>query len=351
MVLLRSRSHRSRSHRINLVATGLVLLSAGILLPAPTRAELPLVAADEIPVRLARADSNGIHVFTRISLDEHQFNGFSLGGSDDLPAVEADRLRALVSGIGPNQWLFVQATADTTRWHGQRKKDNHRLDVSVAIARTLWGLDHLDRKRVTTLPPRLSATERELVVYVATYDETVIPFPAQAQPVAQEPPAPSPVPETMVVREVESSPLGIGLEAGMALLSAGDLTMATPAVGLVFEKKEVRLDFAVGWSPSGDNELGDLADATAQATLSWFPRGGHFGPFVGWVAGSEFVRDVAEYVLFAHGPALGGTARAHYWVLDGSLRIGYARVNLDELDQENDWSNGFVLNIQAGMVF
>jgi hypothetical protein len=85
--------------------------------------------------------------------------------------------------------------------------------------------------------------------------------------------------------------------------------------------------------------------------ISWFPRGGCCGPYLGWVAGSQFVRDVAEYVAFAHGPALGGIARAHYWVLDGSLRIGYARVNLDELDQENDWSNAFVLNIQAGMVF
>jgi hypothetical protein len=324
----------------------LLLFLAGILLLVrPARADLPLVADDEIPPQLTRVDGDGIHVFTRVSLDEHEFRGFSLGGSDDLPAAEADRLRALVSGLGPNQWLFVQATADTTRWQGQRKKDNHRLDVSVAIARTLWGLDRLERRRVTTLPPRLAAKDRELVVSVATYDERVIPFPAA------EPPAPSSSPATIVVREVEPAPLAIGLEGGLALLSIGELTMTTPAVDLVIEKENARLDLTIGWSPAGDDELGELADATAQMAISWFPRSGCCGPFLGWVAGSQFVRDVAEYVAFAHGPALGGIARAHYWVLDGSLRIGYARVNLDELDRENDWSNAFVFNIQAGMVF
>lgn len=338
--------HRRRQFALHAVTTALLVFSAGIVLLArPARADLPLVADDEIPPQLTRVDGDGIHVFTRIALDEHQFHGFSLGGSDDLPAAEADRLRALVSGLGPDQWLFVQATADTTRWQGQRKKDNHRLDVSVAIARTLWGLDRLERKRVTTLPPRLAAKDRELIVSVATYDETVIPFPVAA------PPAPSASPATIVVHEVESAPLAIGLEGGLAVLSASELTMTTPTVDLVFEKHEVRLDLAVGWSPAGDNELGELADGTAQATISWFPRGGHFGPFIGWVAGSQFVRDVAEYVVFAHGPAVGGIARADYWVLDGSLRIGYARVNLDELDQENDWSNAFVFSIQAGMVF
>ncbi len=334
-------------------AIGLLLLSAAIaLLSGSARADLPLVADDEIPEQLTRVDSDGIHLFARVSLDEHWFDGFSLGGSDDLPAAEAERLRALVSELEPHQWLFVQATADTTHWRAHPRKDNHRLDVDVAMARNLWGLDHLKRKRVTTLPPRLAASERGLRVYVASYDERVIPFAPTESPVTA-PPALSP--SYIIEEKVEPPLLALGLEVGYGVLDAGGFTLATPTVDLVIEKAEVRLDLGVGWQPAGDSSLGDLADVTTKVTVSWFPpwipTAGHVGPFLGWVAGSEFVRNVTEYVVLAHGPAIGATARADVWVLTGAVRAGYARVSLDELDQKQRWTNGFVFNIQIGKVF
>ena len=312
----------------------------------PALADLPLVGDDEIPEKLTQVGDDGIHVFTRTTLDEHWFGSFSLGGSDDLSEAEAERLRALVSGLGPNQWLFIQATADAVGWKERRSKEEHRLDVTVALARTVWGLDSLQRKRVTTLPPKLEDTRRGLRVAIASYEENVIPFPtATAAPVV------APIVSRETESENEDYSLAIGLQGGMGILSSNDLTMTTPTVDLVIEKREVRLDLGVGWWPSGENELGDLADATAKATLTWFPRKGWIGPYAGWVAGSQFVRSVTEYVLLAHGPTIGGTARASRWGLDGAVRAGYTRLNLDELNQDEDWTNGFVFSAQVGKVF
>jgi hypothetical protein len=342
-------------------AHGAVLAAAlGAMLAVAIAAQLalaglPLVADGEIPERLTAAELDGIHIFTRVSLDEQRFDGFSLGGSDDLPPAEADRLRGLVAGLSPDQWLFVQATADTTRWHGRRAKENHRLDVMVALARALWGEETLDHeRRITVLPPRLGASRRGLTVFLATYDESVVPFPA-AQPAAAPTPAPAPPPPQVVVREGEAPSFTIGLEGGVGTLSTSGVSMTTPTVDFVIEKAqvdaEVRLDVGVGWWPAGDNEFGELADGTAKTTLSWFPHGGWIGPFIGWAGGSQFVRSVTEYVVFAHGPAAGVTVRSRSWLLDGALRLGYARVNLDEFNREQRWANALVLSAQVGKVF
>jgi hypothetical protein len=322
----------------------LIILALATVFSHPVLADLPLVGDDEIPEKLTQVEDDGIHVFTRISLDERWFGVFSLGGSTDLPAAEAERLRSIVSGVGPNQWVFVQATADANSWKERRSKEEHRLDVTVALARTLWGLDNLQRKRVTTLPPKLNDTRRGLRVAIATYSEQVIPFPVA-------PPVPVVAPVVSRESESESSSLAIGLEGGFGILSSDDLDMTTPTIDLVIEKQEVRLDLGVGWWPAGDNELGDLADASAKATLTWFPNRGWIGPFVGWVVGSQFVRSVTEYVTLAHGPAFGATLRGSRWRLDGALRVGYTRLNFDELDQDQRWSNGFVLSAQVGKVF
>ena len=336
--------HRlSRPARV--ITSFLSIAALANLFAHPALADLPLVGDDEIPERLTQVENDGIHVFTRTSLDERWFNGFSLGGSDDLPAGEAERLRALVSSLGPDQWIFVQATADAVGWRERRNKEEHRLDVTVALARTLWGLDNLQRKRVTTLPPKLEDIRRGLRVAIATYKEEVIPFPSPASPV------PTVAPIVSQESEAEPSTLAIGLEGGLGLLSSNDLTMTTPTVDLIIEKQEVRLDLGVGWLPAGDNELGDLADATAKVTITWFPRRRWIGPFAGWVVGSQFVRSVTEYVTLAHGPAFGATLRGDLWVLDGAFRVGYARLNLDELNQDQRWTNGFVLNAQIGKVF
>jgi len=329
-----------------LTARLLIIAAMASVLSHPALADLPLVGDDEIPEKLTQVENDGIHVFTRTTLDEHWFGTFSLGGSDDLPEAEAARLRALVSGLGPNQWLFVQATADAIGWKERRNKEEHRLDVTVALARTVWGLDNLQRKRVTTLAPKLEDTRRGLRVAIATYQEEVLPFPSATA---------APIVAPIVSRETESEnedySLAIGLEGGVGTLSSNNLTMTTPTIDLVIEKREVRLDLGVGWWTAGQNELGDLADATAKATLTWFPHKGWIGPFAGWVAGSQFVRSVTEYVTLAHGPAFGVTARASRWNLDGALRVGYTRLNLDELNQDQDWTNGFVLNVQVGKVF
>jgi hypothetical protein len=321
----------------------ILLLAAAILVAYPALAELPLVGADEVPERLGSVEEDGFHVFHRTALEELRFDGFSLGGSDDLPAADADRLRGLVGNLGPNQWIFLQATADTTGWHVYREKEDHRLDVSVAVARTLWGLDNLERKRVTLLPPKLADTRRGLAVYIASYEEEIIPFPEPAPPPAPPPPAP------VVMRP--SHPYRIGLEAGLGFLRTGGVSMTTPTVDLVLEKEEVRLDVGVGWWPAGDNELGNLADGSAKVTLAWFPHGGSIGPFLGWASSSQFVREFTEYVLFAHGPAVGVMARSNWRVLDGALRVGYARVSLDELNREERWTNALVVAAQVGKVF
>src|SRR4026208_1715632 len=99
-----------------LTARLLIIAAMASVLSHPALADLPLVGDDEIPEKLTQVENDGIHVFTRTTLDEHWFGTFSLGGSDDLPEAEAARLRALVSGLGPNQWLFVQATADAIGW-------------------------------------------------------------------------------------------------------------------------------------------------------------------------------------------------------------------------------------------
>jgi hypothetical protein len=316
---------------------------------SPVSADLPLVGDGEIPQKMTSVEADGIHVFTRTALEEHRFTGFSLGGSTDLPATEADRLRGLLRDLGPNQWLFVQATADTTRWHRRRRKEDHRLDVTVALSRTVWGFDQLDRRRITTLPPRLDDTERGLLVQVATYAEEVLPFPSP-------PPPPAPVAAPLAGEpgaggELEPPTFAIGLEGGVGTLHTADISMTTPTIDLVLEKAEVRLDLGVGWWTADENQLGDLANGTAKGTLSWFPRGGWLGPFVGWVAGSQFVRSVTEYVLFAHGPAVGAIARGREWPIDAALRVGYARVNVDELQREQRWSNAFVFTVQVGKVF
>jgi len=329
------------------VTSLLIILALATLSSLPALADLPLVGDDEIPEKLTQVEDDGIHVFTRTTLDEHWFGTFSLGGSDDLPAEETERLRGLVSGLGPNQWLFVQATADAIGWKERRAKEDHRLDVTVALARTLYGLDSLQRKRVTTLAPKLDDTRRGLRVAIATYKEDVIPYPTAAPS--------TPLVAPIVTRETESEnedySLAIGLEGGVGVLSSNNLTMTTPTIDLVIEKREVRLDLGVGWWPSGENELGDLADATAKATLTWFPHKGWIGPYAGWVAGSQFVRSVTEYVTLAHGPTVGVTLRASRWLLDGAFRVGYARLNLDELDHDQDWTNAFVLTAQVGKVF
>jgi hypothetical protein len=169
----------------------------------------------------------------------------------------------------------------------------------------------------------------------------VIPIPAPAPP----PPAP------VVIHERTGSTFHIGLEGGLGFLRTGGVSMTTPMVNLVVEKEEVRLDLGVGWWPAGDNELGDLADGSAHGTLSWFPYGGAIGPFVGWASASQFVREVTEYVLFAHGPAVGVTGRASRWHLDGAVRVGYARVSLDEFNRAERWANALVLGVQVGKVF
>jgi len=321
-------------------STPSLFLLAALLCACPALAELPLVGDDEVPERLSSVGSDGIHVWNRVALDELRFDGFSIGGSDDLPAGEAERLRGVVADLGPNQWLFLQATADTTGWHDYKQKEDHRLDVSVALARSIWGLDNLKRKHITLLPPKLADTRRGLAVYVATYDEEIIPFPAQ--------PAPPPAP--VVIREREN-PYRIGLEGGLGFLRTGGISMTTPTVDLVVEKEEVRLDVGIGWWPAGENEIGDLADGSAKVTLAWFPHGGAIGPFIGWASGSQFVREVTEYVLFAHGPTVGVIARGHWRMLDGALRAGYARVSLDELNQDERWANALVLGAQVGKVF
>ncbi len=320
-----------------------LLLGAALLMASPVRAELPLVGDDEIPGKLSSIESDGIHIFSRGSLEELHFDGFSLGGSTDMPKAQADELRALVNRIGPNQWLFVQATADTTGWHQYKKKEDHRLDVSVAIARSIWGLDNLKRKHITLLAPKLADTRRGLSVYIATYEEQVLPLP--------ETPAPAPAPAPVVIHERPSPGMHIGLQGGLGLMRTGGLSMTTPTVDLVIEKQEVRLDLGVGWWPAGDNELGDLADGSAKGTLAWFPYGGAVGPFVGWSSASQFVRNVTEYVVFAHGPTVGVMGRAHAWNLDGALRVGYARVSLDELNRTERWTNALVLAVQVGKVF
>jgi len=325
----------------------LLVAALTVLPPRPVLADLPLVGDDEIPEKLTQVEDDGIHVFTRTTLDEHWFGSFSLGGSDDLTKAETERLRAIVSSLGPDQWLFVQATADAIGWKERRSKEEHRLDVTVALARTVWGLDNLQRKRVTTLPPKLDDTRRGLRVAIATYKEAVVPFPTTTAA----PPVVAPIVSRETESENEDYSLAIGLEGGVGTLSSNNLTMTTPTIDLVIEKREVRLDLGVGWWTAGQNELGDLADATAKATITWFPHKGWIGPFAGWVAGSQFVRSVTEYVTLAHGPAFGGTARGSRWGLDGALRVGYTRLNLDELNQDEDWTNGFVLNVQVGKVF
>jgi hypothetical protein len=63
------------------------------------------------------------------------------------------------------------------------------------------------------------------------------------------------------------------------------------------------------------------------------------------------VRQVTEYVLFAHGPTVGVMGRAHRWNLDGAVRVGYARVSLDELNATERWTNALVFAAQVGKVF
>lgn len=323
-----------------------VAAAAAALIASPVLAELPLVGDDEVPEKLSSVEEDGVHIFDRVSMEEHRFDGFSLGGSTDLPEAEAERLRGLINLLANNQWLFLQATADTTGWHKRRSKEEHRLDVSVALARSIWGLDNLQRKRITLLPPKLADTRRGLAVYVATYEERVVPFPS-----APAVPATAPAPVTVVERETVGSTFDIGLQGGLGFLRTGGVSMTTPTVDLVIEKEEVRLDLGVGWWPAGEGELGDLADGSAKGTLTWFPYGGGIGPFVGWASGSQFVREVTEYVLFAHGPTVGVMGRAHRWHLDGALRLGYARMSLDVFDREERWANALVLAVQIGRVF
>jgi hypothetical protein len=271
----------------------LIVLAAAGLFAGPVLAGLPMIGDDEIPERLTAAEEDGIHVFSRISLDEHWFDEFSGGGSDDLSPAATDRLRALVDDLQSNQWIFVQATADKMRWHGRRSKEAHRLNTSLAIARALWGRDHLKRERVSTLSPRLGAERRGLSVLIATYDEQIVPYPS-----AEPPPEPPPV----VIREVQPAPpsFAIGLEGGMGLIRTRGITMTTPTVDLVIAKEEVRLDVGVGWAPAGEEDLGDVAQV---------------------------------------------------WGLDCDLQIGYARVTVDELDVPDRWANALVFGAQIGKVF
>lgn len=129
----------------------------------------------------------------------------------------------------------------------------------------------------------------------------------------------------LIIREEVREPTRLGLETGIAVFHAGALTRTVPKIDLVFEKTEARFEFGIGWFPADENRLGRLDNGYGELLLTWFPYGRWLGPSVGWVASSQFVREVTEYLQLDHGPTIGMTARFNH-VLSGAVHLGYALI-------------------------
>lgn len=282
-----------------------------------------------------------------LGLDETA--GFSPGGTLDAPEL-FERGRAMAATLTPYEYLLVRGTASVEphRWIGERPKRWHAFDVLAGIARAKTFADSVNvvyPGSVRFDPEPIPGQEfRGIVVWRYRVVKTALsPIRTATQPVIHE----------TVVREITSqgSETRIGVLGGYYFLPTNDRTVNVPGFGLALEKPYGRLDLGIGWRSAGRSEaFGPLADAMTFGILTWFPKAGAVGPFLGWVGATRYVRDETEYLQISNGPVVGAMLRYDRFVA-ANFKIGLARISTDEIGGGPRWTNGSFVAIQVGKSF
>lgn len=260
-----------------------VLMLAFLLTAKPIKAETGFLDFQhEIPELMINSDSSG--TLSSWHLEEHiifHFDGFSPGGSADLPFSDQERFINILGRLKPNQYVFVQGLADNERWRDRASKEYDRLDLTLAWTRSQWAVETAQKYmpetegRVRILMPSLERAGRGFNVHVAAYAPVVSGHAAETEKSWPREtlswPNLSKGKETVSQENWREGGLRIGGGTGFRFVSAEGMNFSAPTLGLVLKRESIKVSLWGGLRPAGSRKdgLGGRTDALAGVEASW----------------------------------------------------------------------------------
>ncbi len=267
------------------------------------------------------------------------FEGFSPGGSRDLPAAAVARASAFVDDASRGRMIVFIGATDPMRFHEQRRKVNHMFNYTLGLARAAWL--HQATGHRGMVATHVVQNDRRGVYVVEVERERGR---GADEPVA----GVLPTSTNTVGGDIgDFGEIFFTPHVGLTYVVAGDENYVAPQVGLGIRKGNYALWMAYGRTFGGEDE-----DRIMTSGLRIGPDFG--GPFfqLQFVDARKLVTWFDEYTA----RAVGGTAGIGFGFrpepIDLTLHAGvgfFNAVTPDEL--EDEWEIGFHLGASLGFTY
>lgn len=263
------------------LALALLTLSAPVWAETETEKGF-LDVQHQVPKVMIQTDSaGGVVSWPLKSLTSNTLTGFSPGGSNDLIGSEIARIKAIVDGIGPDQYVFIQGRADTTRWyHNYRRKQYEQQDLLLAMTRGQWILELAQKSnpkaaaRMYLLAPELVRDGRGVNVFVAIYAPSSILTASQTRRRGM---GNDHNDQTPSVRSqlcpLPPRDIGLRMGGGLGLVgvqAADGMTFLVPTLNMDFVKSHTAVSLYAGWRATSEtaDTLGRRAESVVGGELT-----------------------------------------------------------------------------------